>query len=440
MAVDRRFLPHNLHQQSSASQALEAFQKNDPHLRQLNQLSFPYKSNLLGQFPISGPLILTLTGGRQVGKTTLLKQWMLQLLKNEVPAGNIFYLTGDIIDDHHSLVRMINDLKADISAKDSWFLIIDEITYIRDWDRGIKFLADSGVFENAVVMLTGSDHIILKEARARFPGRRGKSETRPDFHLSPLSFYDYVHLAEPKISSEMPSFQKKLFGHLTNYFIHGGFLTAINEYHQFGKISLSTYLTYTDWIRGDLLKKGKSEENLREVLSAITKTYGSQVSWNSLSDHISIDHPQTVSDYIHILASMDVLYIQNALKEDKLSAAPKKAKKIHFTDPFIFRAVEKWLNTIETGESFIVESISVSHFARKFPTYYIKGDGEVDIAAVQGKSFLPVEIKWTDHISMSDLKQLKKYKNGEVWAKINQERKLESMLIKSLPLELWKLK
>ena len=60
--------------------------------------------------------------------------------------------------------------------------MLDEITYIRDWDKVIKYAADSGLLERTILMLTGSDALLIQEARMRFPGRRGKSSI-VDFHL-----------------------------------------------------------------------------------------------------------------------------------------------------------------------------------------------------------------------------------------------------------------
>lgn len=51
-----------------------------------------------------------------------------------------------------------------------------EVHYIDDWDKGIKFLADAGVFEDMSVILTGSDSTILKVSMKRLAGRRGKAE------------------------------------------------------------------------------------------------------------------------------------------------------------------------------------------------------------------------------------------------------------------------
>ena len=48
-----------------------------------------------------------------------------------------------------------------------------------------------------------------------------------------------------------------------------------------------------------------------------------------------------------ILVSMDAAFIQAALAEDKLRAAPKKARKLVFTDQFLFNAVRAWLEPCE---------------------------------------------------------------------------------------------
>ena len=62
--------------------------------------------------------------------------------------------------------------------------MLDEVTYIKDWDKGVKFLADAGLLDDVVLLLTGSDSVIIREVRMRLPGRRscparGISGSRP---------------------------------------------------------------------------------------------------------------------------------------------------------------------------------------------------------------------------------------------------------------------
>lgn len=117
----------------------------------------------------------------------------------------------------------------------------------------------------------------------------------------------------------------------------------MNDMSARGYIETATMNTYSEWVRGDMVKNGKQESYLREVIGAIIKRYGCQVSWQALAKDLSIDHHKTVANYVQLLSSMDVLFIQSALLEDKLTAVPKKAKKLYFQDPFIFHALRAWL-------------------------------------------------------------------------------------------------
>ncbi|MGA1870720.1 MAG: AAA family ATPase [bacterium] len=79
-----------------------------------------------------------MTGGRQVGKTTFLKQFILYLLKDKkINPDSILFLTGELIDTHHILRRLVEQFHTPLSFQ---YLFIDEVNYIPDWDKSIKYL------------------------------------------------------------------------------------------------------------------------------------------------------------------------------------------------------------------------------------------------------------------------------------------------------------
>ncbi|MBY0462405.1 MAG: ATP-binding protein [Alphaproteobacteria bacterium] len=429
-----RFFEHNKHWQS-----LQQFEENDPQLRKLKTQVFVHNPYIIYELPFDIPGIYTLVGGRQIGKTTNLKQWMQYLLeKKNISSQDIFFMTGEIINDHLALIQLIQQYLNTPPKGPLRYLIVDEVTYIKNWDQGIKYLADMGAFESTVVVLTGSDSILIKEARMRFPGRRGTAG-KVDFHLYPLSFYEVFDLKHKNES--FPSIDD-LHKEFENYLRHGGFLTAINDEAAKLSISTATYRTYSDWIRGDILKRGKNETFLREVLMAIIKTYGTQVTWNALADHTSINHHDTIREYVHLLEDMDVLFVQHALIEDKRLPAPKKAKKIIFKDPFIYHATRLWVfpSQVEDFEKIpsLVEAAVVSHYQRFYPCYYIKAEGEVDLAYVDQGRFFPIEVKWTQQLRPKDLKQVKKYPNALILTKSNiREGNIDNMPTQPVPLHLY---
>lgn len=421
-------------------ESLSRFKNFDPHLKRISNVPYVYRSPLLGEENFHSSGIYLITGGRQVGKTTFLKQFIVKLVEErDIRPENILFITGEIIDDHHILRRIISQFYENITSHG--YLFVDEINYIRDWDKSIKYLSDAGFFEDISVILTGSDSQVIRTSMKHFAGRRGASD-RVDFDFHPLSFKEFVCLirkdlkplcdsivAHP-LNSTLTGYENehnKLTGLLYKYLIHGGYLPAINEYHLNKTISKSVMNIYIHWIIGDILKYNKSENYLFEILKGIKSTYNSQISWNSLSKYLSIEHHKTVSDYCNILESMHVLHIQEAILEHKLTGAPKKNRKIYFRDPFIDHAITNYLNpdmTINALEEKIqntveasayVEAICVDHCKRWLPTYYIKGSkGEVDLALVKNGKLYPIEVKWTSQVKNTDLKQIRTYENGIV--------------------------
>lgn len=456
--MDIRFQIHNSHRDNPAM-----FSKLDPQLRRLHAVKYQYASPIIDELPRKTGGIYSLTGGRQIGKTTLLKQWMQKLLNLGVDPNLIAYFSGELIDDHHVLLRLLQEEIQAFPHGTMGYIIVDEITYIREWDKALKYLADAGFLDKVELVITGSDAVIIQEARMRFPGRRGKAN-KVDFHLHPLSFREFTKLTKPhkKIvdilaikSSEIANYSfsagviDTLYQAFFEYLQHGGYLTAINELADSHIISTSTLNTYVDWLRGDMLKRGKQENYLREIFQAIIKRYGCQVSWNALAKDLSIDHPQTVAEYIQFLSSMDAAFVQFALLEDKLTAAPKKARKVIFNDPFIFHAIRSWLHPVANPYqeqiltaindvelcSHLVEACVVNHFSRNYPTYYIKAVGEVDIAYIREERFWPVEIKWTSQIRAKDLQQITKYRNGIILVKNRDFGEFNG--VKTIPLPLY---
>lgn len=437
---------------------IEEFKARDPQLQRLAKLPFSYLSPLAAEPNFKEPGIYLLTGGRQVGKTTFLKQYILQRLElDRVDPSNILFLPGELINTHHQLIRLSEIFAVNTERQ---YLFIDEVNYIPDWDKGIKYLADSGFLENMVVILTGSDSLILRTAMQRFAGRRGKAD-KVDYVFYPLSFKEFILLKNPTFHALYLELQEaslttpntfyanshnELMSLLNLYLIHGGYLPAIANMWQENIIQPGTLRTYIEWIIGDMLKFKKTEKQVFEILKGILSTYSTQISWHSLLKHLSIEHHQTVSDYCHLLEDIHVIYILEALNENLLNAAPKKNKKIYFQDPFIYHAasalthqdrsfgfLEKTLqDPIRISE--LIESVVVSHCKRRYPTFYIKGQrGEVDIAIVKGNRFLPIEVKWTAQLRQEDLKQIQCYKNSIILWNRSQESILQEIPVIPLP-------
>ncbi len=420
--------------------SLAGFFDGDPHLSQLRELSYVHALDWWNEIDWNEPGIYILTGGRQIGKSTSTKLLIKHLLDEKVLlAENIFYLPCDQIDNHHHLARVIRSFLEE-RVKGRFLLVLDEVTFVSGWDRGVKALADEGQFRDGFCILTGSDTAILKEATARFPGRRGNA-AKTDFHIYPLTFGQYVELVAPSLLTGSEEKLDELFEAFAVYLKCGGYLRAINELHALGKVREASYLTFEQWIRGDFEKRGKRIGYLQEILSVLFETSTTQVTYSKLSSKTGAMSKDTFIDYCSLLERMDVICTLEAFDQNTLRGFPKKARKILFRDPFIADVIGSWLvRERYTGammdESAKVESIVASSFKKYAPVYYFKAEGEVDLVVVEGKKFRPIEVKWTSQLRGRDLKQIKKLKNATILTKQLERGEIEGIPTIPLPLYL----
>ncbi|EKD45222.1 MAG: hypothetical protein ACD_70C00016G0003 [uncultured bacterium] len=396
---------------------LKYFQQSDPHLRALSELAYQYGPTWWHDLSLKSPGIYILTGGRQIGKSTSCKLLIAHCLQKKLfEPKNILYLPCDEIFDAKELSSTIRFFLA--STNDEKFLlIIDEVTFVKDWERVIKALADEGYFRHGLCILTGSDTLILKEAAMSFPGRRGNADP-VDFHIYPLTFYEYVDLVYGKKSPN----KQQLSDYFNDYLQCGGYLRAINDYAAHKKILPSTFLTYEQWIRGDFLKHAKREDVLLLLLQALFSIGVSQASYSTITQKMGLVSKDTVIDYCELLGRMDVLFYLQAFDQNKKLGFPKKDRKFHFIDPFIYRTLHNWLlkegylNAIES-ESIIAEACVASHCYRLGRTFYFKGQGEIDVIWLHDKKIKAIEVKWANQIRSNDLKTLKHFENSIILCK-----------------------
>jgi len=412
---------HNLFREDLAIYAAQ-----DPHLKALAQLKYKYSPTWWNNLNSQVPGIYILTGGRQVGKSTSCKLFIKYCLTEQYfAAQDIVYLTCDEIFDAKTLSQMLRTILNTFQGR-YFLLMIDEITYVKEWDRVIKSLADEGAFTNGVCVLTGSDTLILKEAAMRFPGRRGTAR-EVDFHLYPLTFSAYVNLVSPDIQHNSLSLAT-LFDEFLNC---GGYLRAINDLAMHGEITEATYLTYEQWIRGDFLSRNKKEDYLLLVLRALLTIGTSQASYSTLVQKIGLISKETCIDYCRLLERMDILIHLQAYDQNKNQGFPRKDRKFHLFDPFIFHTIHRWLErdgymNNSCNEAILVEACVASHCYRKAPTFYFKGQGEIDIIWLHDKKTHAIEVKWASQLRPNDLKTLANFKDRVILTKHTTKGKFDS--------------
>ena len=121
-------------------------------------------------------------GPRQVGKTTYLKSHIKHLIDSGVDSKRCLYFSCEMLRDFNEIVEIARFSDTLIQGKK--YLFFDEVTFVHEWQRAIKYILDTPLSKNKVIHVTGSSSIALK--KETFPGRRIKT-----VHSMPLSFKEF---------------------------------------------------------------------------------------------------------------------------------------------------------------------------------------------------------------------------------------------------------
>ncbi len=330
-------------------------------------------------------------GPRQVGKTTAVKILIHRLLEKEDPM-SVFYFSCDELTDYRELGEILD---AYISARkargiDSSFIFLDEVTFVEEWWRAIKSRIDSGDMKNDVVTVTGSASMSLMKQKEFFPGRRGMGR---DHIIMPLSFSEYVAITrgvEP-VTGGMEDIEKNVKGNvihtsllkdaMNSYLVSGGFPLAVRDFHRYGTVSPETMKTYLDWVRGDWNRAGKSEKYMKEILAYVMRAKGTPISWNGIASETGVNSPNTTRSYVEVLEGTFSALILHMLSPDS-RILYRKNKKIHFTDPLLFRIFSEYTK-VELSTDWLMEGVAASILGRRCDIFYWRNSTETDIVCLQ---------------------------------------------------------
>jgi len=408
----------------------------DRHWRAFRDSRLHWEPKILQKLDLQKEGVYTLRGPRQVGKTTLIKIWISQLLENQVDPRAVFYYSCDLLNDKKELFAVLEQYQ-NISLGRKFphrYIFLDEVTIIEDWQHAVKQAVDLGWMQNATILASGSSAVDLRRGAERMPGRRGPAE-KLDWVLMPLSFGEFLKYCHPEVpkltlSSDLLllrrqtpnlmadwlSFAPRFQFALEEYLKTGGFPLALEQYLRQGEVDESLRQTYLSVLRSDVEKLRRNRAILNNLLARIVITEGSPQSWQSLGKDAGIGSPHTVIDYMEILGDSFLLFVLQALDRNRKAAEPKKDKKIYFCDPLVRDAVSKDLGLPGLPLERKVEAAVGFHLIRLFEknpeeglsylnkVFYwrnVRGK-EVDFVALHEKDVLPLEVKFQESINKED--------------------------------------
>lgn len=352
----------------------EAIQE-DAKIRQYEAGKYKWRPRILNYIDLGRDVVYSIRGPRQIGKTTMLKLQIRELLEKGHPPQNIMYYACDMVRESRELYDiMATYVKwAETAGKGRIILMLDEISSVRDWGVAIKKFIDD--FQNAgkVLVLTGSHSIDIEKNTERFPGRGGEREGISTHKiLLPMKFAEYVELKNPALCQNIKAqkldekevrgkefmsllsgiepdtlktllpLQPELDRLLEEYLLDGGIMFAVNQLAEKGEIPQQTYELYIRQLMGDIHRIGRDEMTAKQVLSAVLGRVGSRASWLGMAKEAGIPSNVTIEQYAGILQGMFILDVFH-LVDEKMQPKYRSEKKIHVPNPFMFHALRSWV-------------------------------------------------------------------------------------------------
>lgn len=299
--------------------------------------------------------ILLLLGGRQVGKTTLIKE----VFKTTQTT----YLNLDIeVDKQRVITAMpLDPASAITNLGRPEVLIIDEAQRLPDVSRTAKGWYDSGVF-NKIVLSGSSSLNLLNQSAESLTGRNIK------LFLPPLIFSEILS-AQPwynntlKESIFLGAFSEQIQSLLLLSMVFGSYPeTVITS----AKVEYLQNLV-SDFLLKDILQFGlvKTPEVFRRLLQLLAHQQGSVVSTNEIANMLQISRV-TVDRYLDLLEQTFVIFRLPAYSTNPRKEIAK-SQKIFFWDTGIRNALIGELNVspLRSDIGQLWENWVITEFAKK---------------------------------------------------------------------------
>ena len=328
--------------------------------------------------------IIILTGARQVGKTTLLKQLLRQ-------KEGVLWLNGDELQVQNLFANASADrLLSEFS--NSKIVILDEAQRIENIGLRLKLIADSDS-EVQVIATVSSAFELANKVNEPLTGRKW------EYQMFPLSFGEMVaHHGKLKEMRMLP--RRIIYGYYPEVVTNDG-----NEV-EILKLLTDAYL-YKDILSWESIKH---PDKLQTLLRALAYQVGSQVSYNELSQMCSMDS-KTVERYINLLEQCYIIFRLPSFSRN-LRHELKSSRKIYFYDNGIrnaliadYRAPEVRQDIGSLWENFVVaERMKSNEYYHRWVNRYFwrtKQQQEIDYLEESGGKLHAYEMKWNPRAKAS---------------------------------------
>lgn len=393
---------------------------------------FP-KRKVFGQLSswLKPRMIIGLSGLRRVGKTTLMRQMINQLLPILADKRQLLYFSFEenwsgqreevlepILYGYFKRILRISPLKLSSRV----YIFLDEIQYARNWPNLLKRFYDQN--ENIKFVISGSLSLTLRtDTKESLAGRA------LEIFVPPLSFNEFLDL---KKEVPVPSFlendfnfekwkdqyEKKLIDPEKTSDLFGEYLCS-GQFPETVDLEVAEAKTYlllaviNKILDSDIPRvfKTRKREELRLIFEAVTAESGNLFSYESwsLETGISLYKIKKTITYLSTAFLIDEVYNLSSSKRKRF----RVLRKIYTGSPNFMATILDFSPeslVFEKNKGFLAETFVYQQLQEKFSKrqvfFWRERKNEVDFIVLLAGETFSIEVKYRQRIGNEDWKSL----------------------------------
>jgi predicted AAA+ superfamily ATPase len=317
--------------------------------------------------------IITITGIRRCGKSTLAKQLINYLINNNTHPQNILFLNLEqpfFLNHNHNaqyLDVIFNEYLKLCNPQGRVYVFFDEIQFFHNWQVYIKSQYENN---NIKYILTGSNSSMLSnELNTLLSGRS------LNVHLQTFSFSEFLNYKNIDYSNEIARTKNKILiaRAKDEYLLWGGFYEVFDAPDD--EVKRDILLSYTkNIIYQDIIPRYKIRNNeiIEKLLFYLLENPGLILNYTTLANTFNISD-KTIKEYLKYLE--EVFLIARIDKfHHKTKEMIKSSKKVYILDNGLLQLSLR--NKQNMGNSLENWVFNILFLPQNL--YYLKEDKEID--------------------------------------------------------------
>ncbi len=336
--------------------------------------------------------VIALTGLRRMGKTTVMYQTIDHLLKKGVKPENILFFSFDEYPaDIDDLLSTYTGLTRIQLREERAFVFLDEVQKCEGWENQVKKYYD--LYPKIKFFLSGSESLFIrKKTKETLAGRLF------EYGLRPLSFKEYLSLKN--VPEKELHFAASLVPHFMEFAESGGFPETVamengEELRRYVRSIVVDKIVYKDIPK---IFRIDDPDFLVTLLELISSNPGIYLDYQSLGRQFGKDR-RVVKAYVHYLEESFLVRLLGNYRKGK-AASLRKLKRAYPSDTAFIRLFKP-----QTDDAFFGRVVETLVLNAADAQQFWRNAHEID-AVVENR---PLEVKYQEHISSSDLKGLREF-------------------------------